>query len=495
MGAGWTKGYTMFAQDLPFNTTPEFEFPGRHAEKHSLNLVTDYGSVNTGWICQGPLNGYYNPPSPYRCRIALPGYELKKNCLYCKLRFTNPSGEYISVWHVRLWTLWVPSLNTYMIYFNSDNSIQDIRAKFPNNTAINVTWDDVSQPPEDNLGISFVHGRSEEARLEGRSGAKMRFGLAGNYQRDFNVFGYINYPNLVVGDVFRTRQYYITDRYSNLEEKSTPFVEETIEERMQSGALPDTSIYLHESVSGNTFGASIDNPICINDSQETTLVCTGSSTPQPNKLPLLQITCGSTTYVGSDFYYFTNYPTVPYRTYVCRVGGTETSDRPSVKLLGYFNGTECNNGNFQSKTYDSNLCDIPSESSLIPSNLPSVVPSNIPPTSLSIIPSDLVPSNTPSTALSNVPSDLVPSNIPSTSLSIVPSDLVPSNTPSTAQSIVPSDLVPSYIPSTAQSIVPSDLVPSNIPSTAQSIVPSDLPSITPSNMPAIVPPTDPPSPA
>jgi len=357
--ASWTLGYTIFTEDLPYvgGAAPNFVFPGRFPPEYpQLNLRTSYGNANTKWICQGPLGGYVLPSqNNIRCRIAYPGKFLPKSCMYCNLRFTNPSGQYISVWNVRNWVQYDGGLKVYMIYFNSNNSIQDIRAKFINNTPITVSWEENGKSANNNYALSFIHGISAEAVAEGQVGAKMRFGLAGAYERDFAVFEYITYPQISFGEAFRSRKYYITDKYAGLSTRSLEFVDEVIEERIDaSSQFESYSIHLHSSASSSVFGSSFDDFPC-ESSVTTTFVCTGSSTPQAGKSAFLQIVCGGRTYVGTNFYWFSNYPTRPYRRYNCKIFGKTTSVRPIVKLIGFFNANECGS-TLQNKVYDSNFC-------------------------------------------------------------------------------------------------------------------------------------------
>jgi len=357
----WTLGYTIFAQDLPFvsPSTPAFTFPGRlPAEAAQPALVADYGPINSNWICQGPLNGYTYPHTGnYRCRFANLGVAMSKGCNQCLLRFTNNLGDSFSVFNVRHWLLWEPSFHVYLLYFNSKETITAIRSVIAAGSEIFVSWDETGMRPEDNLALSFVHGRSENMVENGYTNSRIRYGHANNVQRDFAVFEYISYPNLAFGDSYRARQYYVTDQYAGLSDRSLALASDAIEEVIPSGEFEFSQIHLHHINDGQsvTFGSTIDNYPCINNAQTTTIACTGSSTPQIGKSAFLQIECGASTYVGTDFYHFSNYPTTPYRVMNCKVDGITTSTRPSVKLLGYFNEDDCGVV-LQDKTYDANFC-------------------------------------------------------------------------------------------------------------------------------------------
>ena len=236
------------------------------------------------------------------------------------------------------------------MYFNSHETITRIREVMTLGTTITVSWDERGMSAEDNVGLSFVHGRSEGMVENNYGPSRIRYGHSNNVQRDFAVFEYISYPNLVFGDSFRARQYYVTDQFAGLSDRSAALASETIEEVIPSTEFDSSAIHLHYLLGSNTFGSTIDDSPC-NNAQATTIACTGSSTPQPNKSAFLQITCGTSTYVGTDFYHFSNYPTVPYRVMNCTIDGVTTSNRPSVKLLGYFSDTDCGSV-LQDKTYD-----------------------------------------------------------------------------------------------------------------------------------------------
>jgi len=358
----WTLGYTIFAEDLPFfesPSTPAFTFPGRlPAEAAQPTLVADRGPINNNWICQGPLNGFTYPHTGnYRCRFSNLGVAMTKGCNQCLLRLTNNLGDSFSVFNVRHWLIWEPVFEIYLLYFNSEETITTIRNVITDGSTITVSWDETGMRPDNNLALSFVHGQSENMVENGYTSSRIRYGHSNNVQRDFAVFEYISYPNLAFGDSFRARQYYITDQYAGLSDRSAAIASDAIEEVIPSGEFEFSQIHLHYINDGQstTFGSTIDTYPCNNNAQTTTIACAGSSTPQIGKSAFLQIECGASTYVGTNFYHFSNYPTTPYRVMKCKVDGTTTSTRPSVKLLGYFNEADCG-AVLQDKTYDANFC-------------------------------------------------------------------------------------------------------------------------------------------
>ena len=363
----WTLGYTVFAQDLPFYeypSTPSFSFPGRAPQTADQPLlIASYGPDNNAWLCRGPLAGFQNPSNGnFMCRFADTGISMTTGCNQCYLRFTNSNGQSFSLWHVRYWLFWNSRNQVYLMYFNSDESLSTILSVITDGTTITVSWDEVGKRPEDNLAQSFVHGVSQQMTENQYQASAIRFGHINSVQRDFALFAYMSYPDLAYGDTFRARQYYITDRYVGLSSRSQALVSDTIEEVIPSGQLEMSTIKLHYYINNNngqqstTFGATADDRPCNNvDSTNTIIACTGSSTPQIGKRAFLQIQCGASTYVGTDFYHFSNHPSTPYRVMNCKVDGISSSTRPTVKLLGYFSEAECGTI-LQDKTFDATFC-------------------------------------------------------------------------------------------------------------------------------------------
>ena len=315
-------------------------------------------------ILKGPLTGFSNPDNGnYRCRLADLGIQMTSGCKQCYLTLTNSIGQSFAVFNVRYWLFWNERHKVYFMYFNSNESLSAINSVMTDGTTIVVTWNESTKRAEDNLALSFVHGKSEQMTENNEySASKIRFGYANTVERDFAVFEYMSYPNLAFGESFRARQYYITDQYEGLSNRSKALVSDTIEEVIPSGQLEMSNINLHYYINDNnghqstTFGITIDDDPCNNiNTANTIIACTGSSTPQIGKNAFLQIECGTSHYVGNDWYHFSNYPTSPYRVMNCKVDGVTTSNRPTVKLLGYFSETECGMI-LQDKAFDPMFC-------------------------------------------------------------------------------------------------------------------------------------------
>ena len=127
----WTFGYTIFAQDLHFVEypgAPVFAFPGRLPAENQLLLIADFGSIDSDWMCQGPLSNYAQPDyDNYRCRMRNSNVTMTKGCSQCYLRFTNENGDSFAVFNVRSWLVSTPSLGCSMVYFNSEETITKMR--------------------------------------------------------------------------------------------------------------------------------------------------------------------------------------------------------------------------------------------------------------------------------------------------------------------------------------------------------------------------------
>ena len=130
-------------------------------------------------------------------------------------------------------------------------------------------------------------------------------------------------------------------------------------------------------------------------SPRSTLQCSGFSTPRPGYYPFFYVTCGSSSYLGSDPYVFAPgngngtddwfmFPGMSsdnneaIRSYVC--ANEDASVRPSWKLMGFFTSA-C--APLSDAVFDDNICVVPP-----PTNEPSSQPSAQPSSSPSLEPSE-----------------------------------------------------------------------------------------------------------
>ena len=122
-------------------------------------------------------------------------------------------------------------------------------------------------------------------------------------------------------------------------------------------------------------------------SPSATLECSGYSAPTQGYSPFFYVTCGSSSYLGPDPYFFTpgndesfifpgmsNDNNKKIRAYLC--DGQDASVRPTWKLIGFFDSV-CALGS--GVTYDDDICvrqGPSSQPSLEPSLIPTPVPEN-----------------------------------------------------------------------------------------------------------------------
>ena len=66
------------------------------------------------------------------------------------------------------------------MYFNSYETIDRIRQVVTFGTTITVSWDERGMSAQDNVGLSFVHGRSEGIVENNYGPSRIRYGHSNN---------------------------------------------------------------------------------------------------------------------------------------------------------------------------------------------------------------------------------------------------------------------------------------------------------------------------
>jgi hypothetical protein len=258
----------------------------------------------------------------------------------CEFRATNPRGQYIDLKGVMRWA----SGGTLWYLWPITDTAADINSKFLDGDVITITWIDNGRPVEQNLAFSWVFGPNEEYnvmfnRLGSRSWVtgrdRVRIGTAGTvYDRDYTVFTVNVFMEVVPGNTFYYRQYVLPGSLSDAHEEASKWVSESVKGMRVEGDMPGSAVMLY-SEDGTVFGAGIQDACA-------PVRCTGSTTPQPDTLPLYAITCGEAlNYVGHDPYHFApNYTNVskPIQPYICN---DQIPIRPTWQLLGYFAEGDC----------------------------------------------------------------------------------------------------------------------------------------------------------
>ena len=333
---------------------------------------------------------------------------------------------------------------------------------------------------------------------------------------------------LLAGDTFSKRGFLFASELSAAKTTAETLVPQVIPDKIVDTRWIPRAVVIYKS--GTSFDAvaatSSQGTSTTCSSTSATVECSGFTTPKAGYVPFFYITCGASSYLGSDPYHFTpgngnwfNFPgmsnnnTEYIRSYECE--GQDQSVRPTWKLIGWFDASTCLSGSGSGLSYDDNICveqttSMSAEPSLQPSSSPSF--SGNPTEEPSLTPSKSVePSTSPSLSPSkSIEPSLEPSLAPSKSAD--PS-LQPSSNPSSEPSLSPSKSIepssePSLTPS--KSVEPS-LQPSSSPSFSTnptqsaepslssspsfrinpSTEPSSLPSLQPSSQPSSAPSSEP----
>lgn len=257
----------------------------------------------------------------------------------CEFDATNPRGESIALKGVMRWA---SNGNLWYMWPVTDTEVE-INAVFLDGDVITITWTDNGKPVDQNLAFSWVYGTNDEYEVQfNRQGGRnwvsgkdrVRIGTAGTvYDRDYTVFTVNVFMHVDPGATFYYRQYVLPGSLIDAHEEAKMWVSESVKGMRWQGDMPGTPVLIY-STDGTVFGASIQD-VC------APVRCNGSTTPQPNTLPLFAITCGALNYVGHDPYFFApNYTNVtkPIQPYICN---DQIPIRPTWQLLGYFVEGEC----------------------------------------------------------------------------------------------------------------------------------------------------------
>lgn len=192
--------------------------------------------------------------------------------------------------------------------------------------------------------------------------------------RDFTVFtiNWFGYAvRLVPGSSYVNRAYYFISELGNVEATANDLMEKTYATQINnedwsprmvgiySSSKDDGyefTIVTASSVRGNS--TKCDNPLA-------SLICSGTSTPSPGRVPFFYVRCGtSLEYFGTDPYHFTppfgsRFPghgniNNMVRSYVC--DKMDISVRPDWKIMGFFNSSDTGCLSLVQARYNSAIC-------------------------------------------------------------------------------------------------------------------------------------------
>eukprot|EP00485_Elphidium_margaritaceum_P020015 CAMPEP_0202734172 /NCGR_PEP_ID=MMETSP1385-20130828/188542_1 /ASSEMBLY_ACC=CAM_ASM_000861 /TAXON_ID=933848 /ORGANISM="Elphidium margaritaceum" /LENGTH=253 /DNA_ID=CAMNT_0049400519 /DNA_START=580 /DNA_END=1341 /DNA_ORIENTATION=- len=199
--------------------------------------------------------------------------------------------------------------------------------------SLTVQWADFGLPVEDNLALSFVHGIDSDRGSWSTGKGRIRRGLAA---RDFTVYTRNAFMKLVPGQSYQNTQYVVSGRLVDVEQRAKQYVSQTFQNVVDAGDIAGRVITLwrqdNASDSDNIYTAVVGNSTCTNG----VLICTGSTTPQQQHLPLYAIECGNISYIGFNAYFFSPLDSVDHTKQPWICDGMDVSIRPSWTMLGFF---------------------------------------------------------------------------------------------------------------------------------------------------------------
>ena len=298
-------------------------------------------------------------------------FEDKTGCQgKCHLCLTNRrTGDKVLTQTVLHW-----SWNGGDLYFCTDGDITEVEFNdiFKKDDEIIVSFANTGKPIEDNLALTFVHG-TQDASLDQRwAPSRLRYGKAGISRRDYTVFTTNPRVQINPGDTYVYQQYIVTGELSEMEKTASVWKSEVYEDLYPLGEMSGVDIHLY-STDATVFGAFVTGgQKCLQGVSR----CIGKTVPQPGLTPLFSITCGNSTYLGSNQYFFSPprlNNTDLLRSYACV--GEPVNVRPEWKLLGFFEEGSCNF--LKNATYHNSFCSTVLTNSKNTSFNPSFSPTSI----------------------------------------------------------------------------------------------------------------------
>ena len=239
--------------------------------------------------------------------------------------------------------------------------------------------------------FTLVYGKDEWSQVGGRGRRR-----TGTSNRDFTVFtlNWMGGSRVAPGETYVNKQFFFSSTLGDVDAKANTLLPEVEIAKISSNEYQPRRVDLYQL--GTSFTA-VAAPSSQGDttscrSSSANLVCSGKSTPTPGYLAYFYVSCGSSSYFGTDPYSLspgsgsvftfpgssqafssntttTSYANNPIRAYVCdgQPSSGPTIVRPSWKLLGFFDPSTCNT--LADATYDDDVCieqpsTSPSESSV-----------------------------------------------------------------------------------------------------------------------------------
>ena len=139
--------------------------------------------------------------------------------------FTGGSGNSIHIKAIFTWRVKKRSTSEYYTEFFPDSDLNAVKAALtPGPVSIDYFR---GYSEEDNLALSLVHGDPE---YDWFAQPRYGYGVAGAARRDLQVFQIEPRTTLPPRTTMCTRQYWISDKFSNIDARSRELVPEAIME-------------------------------------------------------------------------------------------------------------------------------------------------------------------------------------------------------------------------------------------------------------------------
>ena len=419
------EGYTPVVLEVPADSSPQCEDRGEFADGWELQCKmrkTGFGHT-TPYLSSSTVN---DPCAPWAGADSKMGF------------YRADTNEGFEATFIRHWSY---SPSNQLMYFRVDapsfaEARDMVHSVFDNTDKIDVlpilfqaTPPTITNAPADYdpgalPSVTFVAGDGISSLTPGNFRRRI-----GSSNRDYYVYTNNYLGDLKAGYALSKRAFVFASELESAKATADDLKSKVVYDLIEDTRYNPRAIDIYKS------GASFDavaaasvqgTSTTCSTSPSATLVCSGVSTPKPDYSPFFYVTCGDSTYLGPDPYFFTpgngDYFTFPgmsndndkkIRSYACE--GQDGTIRPTWKLVGFFNSA-CYSSVGSDVTYDDDICVAPSEE---PSSLPSSQPSSQP--SSSGVPTP-EPSPQPSSTLSLQPSSsLVPTPEPSPEPSSQPS--------------------------------------------------------------------------
>lgn len=214
--------------------------------------------------------------------------------------------------------------------------------------------------------FTFVYGDGADYASVGGYGRRRLGSVNAAVDKDLTVFT-VNWmgagARLSGGETYHNRGFMFSSELESVETMATDLTAKTYIDKIELTDWSPRDIDIYQDSTGTSIVALAESsPDMGTTCGVAAPVCTGKSTPQSGYSSFFYMTCGASTFFGSDPYHFaptfgSSFPNHGdasniVRSYVCK-SETDIAVRPTWKLVGFFNNSCATSG----ATYDETLCD------------------------------------------------------------------------------------------------------------------------------------------